>query len=230
VTLLLTLALCALLRARAAAALATAIVTPDATISTAFLDAAARVLTPHGPLARAGEIVVMVLIEETIKLLPIFLLVRRRAIGRATDAMFAAAIAGLCFGTIEAINHSFFFYAPGGLPLTTYVIRALVMAPSHGIGAALACGVMFARAARRGRFPARTDALAGFAVAVALHIAHNGGQALLGPVMQIPSVFLPVALLYVLANRATQDEARHEGHGGQDEAHQVALPFFLAAA
>ena len=208
-TLVLTVALCAAVRSKSFFALGSGggDAPPDArSLPAAFLDAAARALGSHGRLGRAGEIALMVTLEESIKLLPVFLLIRRRAIRSAADAMLAGGLGGLCFGMVEAINHSFFLYAPAGSPATTYLIRVLVMAPSHGVGAAVACGVTFAlacgrRTAPRGH-PAWRDGAVGFAVAVALHAAHNGLQAIVGPPAQIVTVFLPLALLYALGSWA----------------------------
>ncbi|MEO6435514.1 MAG: hypothetical protein ABIP55_07100 [Tepidisphaeraceae bacterium] len=208
-TLLLAVALCVVLRARLA--------WPGLTASLPAVGMGFRVA-------------IMVTIEESIKILPVVALLRFAVIDRAAPAMLAAALSGLAFGMIEAIHHSFFIYGPMGSPLTTYLVRVFVMAPSHGIGAAVAIGLAFnlasrravraavgrARLEHRGGKRARAELLPrwgelalGFALAVALHAAHNGAQAIFGPAAQIPTVFLPLALLYGLA-RSARREAGHE--------------------
>jgi hypothetical protein len=176
-------------------------------LPTALLDTAAAGASRSARPAAHGrpglEIGCMVTIEESIKLLPVFLLIRRRRIRTAGEAMWSAALGGMGFGMIEAVNHSFFLYARLSSPATTYLVRALVMAPSHGIGAAIACGVAFASAQWRNSaadaMPARRDLLAGFLVAAMMHAAHNGLQAACGPSAQIATVFLPIVLLYGLS-------------------------------
>jgi len=182
------------------------------TLPTALLDTAAAGAARSARLTARGrtglEIGCMVTIEESIKLLPVFLLIRRRRIRTAGEAMWAAALGGMGFGMIEAVNHSFFLYARLSSPATTYLVRALVMAPSHGIGAAIACGVAFASAQWRNSaadaMPSRRDLLAGFLVAAMMHAAHNGLQAACGPSAQIATVFLPIVLLYGLSQAVTR--------------------------
>ena len=178
------------------------------TLPAALLNAAARILTqPQTAAQRWVELIGMVLTEEAIKLLPVFVLIRARLLRNASEAMLAAAVGGLCFGMVEAINHSFFLYARTASPATTYLVRAFVMAPSHGIGAAVACGVAFALAATRKRVggrPSWGDLWFGFMIAAALHAAHNGLQTIGGPASQIVTVFVPVALWYALV-RATRE-------------------------
>jgi len=201
ITLLLTVALCAALRAKSLVAVGTEGLADRHGMPAALLDAAARAVSVRpAHLGRWAEIVCMVTIEEAIKLVPVFLLIRGRVIRGASEAMLAGAVGGLCFGMVEAINHSFFLYARLGSPATTYLVRAFVMAPSHGIGAAVACGVAFAAAARRATSatPSGRDMLVGFLVAAAMHAMHNGLQAVCGPASQIATVFLPIAVLYRL--------------------------------
>ena len=203
-TLLLAVCLCAVLRMKTALSgggAAAVAARMQMRLPAALLDAAssARPIRSSAPTRPWLEIAFMVTIEESIKLLPIFFLIRRRTIRSAGDAMWAGALGGLCFGMIEAVNHALFLYARTGAPATTYLVRAFVMAPSHGIGAAIACGVVFASSRARLRLPEWPDMFAGFAVAVMMHAAHNALQAACGPSAQIATVFLPLLLLYGLS-------------------------------
>jgi hypothetical protein len=157
------------------------------------------------------RIVLMVLIEEGVKLTPVVLLVLAGAVRQPRVAMLCAAIAGMSFGMIEAINYSVFIYPATGSPLTSYLVRTMVMAPSHGVGTAIGCGFMFfaalARSGGRSATPRLVDALLGFLAGVVLHMAHNALQAAAGPVSQVLTIFLQLAVLYSLVKAVEKDAA-----------------------
>jgi hypothetical protein len=166
-------------------------------------------------LGMLGRIVLMVTIEESIKLAPIIVLVLVGIFRQPKVAMLCAALSGMSFGMIEAINYSVFVYPAGGSPVTSYLVRTMVMAPSHGVGTAIACGVMFFAAllrGGRGTAPTAFDALLGFMSAMVLHVGHNALQAATGPYAQLITIFLQLAVLYGLV-RVVEKDAQSDDDG-----------------
>jgi RsiW-degrading membrane proteinase PrsW (M82 family) len=164
----------------------------------------------------------MCTLEEAIKLLPVFVLIATGRIRNAHGAMLCGALSGLTFGAVEAISFGYLVY-PATTPITpvsTYLTRFFIMSPLHGIWDALAGGLVFflsgrGRANRR-RGPTIGSAAAAFSCAVVFHVTHNALQAIVGPVMQIVTVFMLLAPLYLLA-KAARRRAAAEGSpdGGQ---------------
>lgn len=162
-----------------------------------------------------------ILVEEAVKLLPVFLLIAMRKIRTAHGAMLCGALAGLTFGVVEAVTYGYLEYPVRNEPVTTYLTRFLVMAPLHGIWDALAGGLVFFLSGRwrssNSRRPELTAYLAAFACAAVFHIAHNALQLVIGPAMQILSVFALLAPLYYMSRSARK---RSEAMGQPQE-----LPF-----
>jgi hypothetical protein len=161
-------------------------------------------------------------LEELIKLTPVFFLIATGRIRNAHGAMLCGALSGLTFGAVEAISFGYLVY-PAAAPITpvsTYLTRFFIMSPLHGIWDALAGGLVFFLSGRwrfnTRRGPTIGSAAAAFACAVVFHVTHNALQAIVGPVMQIVTVFMLLAPLYLLA-KAARKRAAAEGSpdGGQ---------------
>ena len=158
----------------------------------------------------------MCTLEEMIKLLPVFALIASGRIRNAHGAMLCGALSGLTFGAVEAISFGYLVY-PAAIPttpVTTYLTRFFIMSPLHGMWDALAGGLVFflsgsGRINKR-RGPTIGSAAAAFACAVVFHVTHNALQAIVGPVMQIVTVFMLLAPLYLLA-KAARRRAAAEG-------------------
>jgi len=167
------------------------------------------------------EIAGMVLLEEATKLAPVFLLIAAGKIKTAHGAMLCAALAGLTFGTVEAVSYGYLEYPAANAPVTTYLTRFLVMAPLHGMWDALAGGLVFFLSGRwrssDSRRPEIGAYIAAFASAVVFHILHNALQAKYGAATQIGSVFALLAPLYLMSRVARR---RSEAMGQPQE-----LPF-----
>ena len=164
----------------------------------------------------------MFTLEETLKLLPVFVLIWTGRIRNAHGAMLCGALSGLTFGAVEAISFGYLVY-PATHPITpvsTYLTRFFIMSPLHGIWDALAGGLVFFLSGRgRGsmrRGPTLGAAAAAFACAVTFHVTHNALQAIVGAPMQIVTVFMLLAPLYHMA-KAARRRAAAEGSpdGGQ---------------
>jgi RsiW-degrading membrane proteinase PrsW (M82 family) len=170
--------------------------------------------------AQSARFAGMIALEEAIKLLPVFFFIRRGRIRTAHAAMLGGALSGLTFGTIEAISYGYLVYPELHSPVTTYLTRFFIMSPLHGIWDSLAGGLVFFLSGRRGMSPKRKPmigaALAAYACAVVFHVAHNSLQVLIGPAMQIVTVFTLLAPLYMMAKVARR-RAAAEGapDGGQ---------------
>ena len=161
-------------------------------------------------------------VEEVIKLAPVFALIAAGKIRNAHGAMLCGALSGLTFGAVEAITFGYLVY-PATTPVTpvsTYLTRFFIMSPLHGIWDALAGGLVFFLSGswrmNKRRGPTIGSAAAAFACAVVFHVTHNALQAIVGPVMQIVTVFMLLAPLYLLA-KAARKRAAAEGSpdGGQ---------------
>ena len=164
----------------------------------------------------------MCILEEAIKLLPVFVLIATGKIRNAHGAMLCGALSGLTFGAVEAISFGYLVY-PATTPITpvsTYLTRFFIMSPLHGIWDSLAGGLVFFLSGRwrtnTRRGPTFGSAAAAFSCAVVFHVTHNALQAIVGPVMQIVTVFMLLAPLYLLA-KAARKRAAAEGSpdGGQ---------------
>src|SRR5687768_14359501 len=157
-------------------------------------------------LADTLEFAFMIVLEEAVKLLPVFLLIATGRLKTAHDAMLCGALAGLTFGTVEAVGYGYLEYAPQGQAITTYLTRFFVMASLHGIWDALGGGLVFFLSGRwrsnRLRRPGLGAYLSAFGCVVVFHIAHNSLQAVRGPETQIITVFALLAPLYVMSKTA----------------------------
>jgi RsiW-degrading membrane proteinase PrsW (M82 family) len=160
------------------------------------------------------KLIAMVIVEETIKLLPVFVLIALRRIRTAHAGMLCGALAGLTFGIVEGITFGYLEYSSAQRPLTTYLTRFLVMAPQHAVWDALAGGIIFfvgdelpGNASRR---PTARACATGFAWAVVFHVCHNGLQAMLGPFTQVATVFGLMMPLYLLAKAARRRSAMED--------------------
>lgn len=190
--------------------------------------------TGAGTLAEAAEFAIGFTIEEAIKLAPVFLLIALKKIRSAHAAMLCGALAGLTFGTLEAISYGYLVYPLDGSPVTRYLTRFFIMSPLHGIWDALAGGLAFFLSgtwrsnSRRG--PTLGSAAAAFSCAVVFHVTHNALQAIVGPIMQIVTVFALLAPLYLMARVARRRAAVAEGapDGGQLVGDLHLLTFALA--
>ena len=176
--------------------------------------AVSQLFDARGAPARAAVFAATIALEEAIKLAPVFVLIARRRISSAQGAMLCGALAGLTFGTVEAISYGYLSYPATREPITTYFTRFFIMSPLHGIWSALAGGLVFflggpaRRGARRGPGPA--SYAAAFACAVVFHAIHNALQEMVGPAMQIATVFALLAPMYYMAKLARR-EAAEEG-------------------
>ena len=97
------------------------------------------------------------------------------------------------------------------MPVTTYLTRFFIMSPLHGIWDSLAGGLVFFLSGRRAvaarQRPMIGAYIAAYACAVVFHVAHNSLQIILGPAMQIVTVFTLLAPLYVTAKVARRRAA-----------------------
>jgi hypothetical protein len=172
-------------------------------------------------LAVMVQFAVMVIVEEGLKLLPVFLLVYLGRIKTPHGAMLCGALAGLAFGTVEAGTYGYLEYPIATAPITTYLTRFFVMAPLHGVWDALAGGFLFFLSNRwrtnETSQPEFGAYLSAYAAAVVFHILHNSLQAVIGPAIQIVSVFALLAPLYLMSKSAR----RHSEAMGEP----LALPF-----
>lgn len=172
-------------------------------------------------LARSVRFAGMLIMEELIKLAPVLFLIWRGRIRNAHAAMLCGALSGLAFGCVEGISFGYLVYPVKQEPVTTYLVRFFIMSPLHGIWDALAGGLAFFLAgqdrshAMRGG-PTWGSMAAAFACAVVFHVTHNALQAIVGPIMQIATVFALLAPLYLMAKHARK-RAALEGSpdGGQ---------------
>jgi hypothetical protein len=205
-TLLLGTGLCVLLRAPLTAA----------TMSD-FINSPLQLFADNRTLGVLGRIGLMVTIEESIKLTPIIVLVLAGLFPTPRVAMLCAALSGMSFGMIEAINYSVFIYPAGGSPISSYLVRTRVMAPSHGVGTAIACGfIYFAAIVRggRGATPSAFDAMLGFMAAMVLHAAHNALQHATGPFAQVVTIFMQLAVLHALVRAVEKEGAAADTDAG----------------
>src|SRR5687768_17038798 len=116
-TLVLTASLCAVLRAgllidqvpSGAAALRQLLIDTD--------EAVKWTLSADGWLGETLRFAGMFTLEETIKLLPVFLLIATGRIRNAHGAMLCGALSGLTFGAVEAISFGYLVY-PATNPIT----------------------------------------------------------------------------------------------------------------
>jgi hypothetical protein len=214
ITLILTVLLCLILRAQF---LSESIGPGAESLRSAMAALAVFVRTLLGRKGLIGEslqFTAMIALEETVKLGVVFVLIWRGRIRTAHAAMLCGALSGLTFGTVEAISFGYLqypIYPPGGAPVTTYLTRFFVMSPLHGIWDAVACGLVFffsgLRNADEGK-PMPGAYLAAFSCAVFFHVEHNALQAIVGPVMQIVTVFALLAPLYGMAKIARRWAAK----------------------
>jgi hypothetical protein len=156
----------------------------------------------------------MVIVEETIKLLPLFVLIALGRIRTAHAGMLCGALAGLTFGIVEGVTFGYLEYSSAQRPLTTYLTRFMVMAPQHAVWDALAGGIIFfvgdELPSNGSRRPTARACATGFAWAVIFHLCHNGLQAMLGPFTQVATVFGLMMPLYLLAKAARRRSAMEE--------------------
>jgi hypothetical protein len=159
-----------------------------------------------GWIAQTIEFAGMAIFEEAVKLLPLFFLIAAGRVKNAQAAMLCGALAGLTFGTVEAISYGFLAYPPESKPITTYLTRFFIMSPLHGVWDAIAGGLVFYLSGRWRSNAMRSPGFGAYAAAfccgVVAHVAHNALQAILGPVTQIVTVFALLAPLYVMAKHA----------------------------
>jgi hypothetical protein len=157
-------------------------------------------------LARAAQLIVMIMIEEAVKLLPVFVLISTGRIRTAHGAMLCGALSGLTFGTVEAVSYGYLQYPQLDRPITDYFTRFLVASPMHGVWDALAGGLVFFLSGRWRfnalRRPGAFAYLAAYSIAVAVHVAHNTLQEIVGARMQIVTAFALLAPLYATARYA----------------------------
>ena len=219
-TLVMTTTFCVLLRARL---LVNQLPDDAATMRHVLLatDAHVRALLEAPTwLARSARFAGMLVMEELIKLTPVLVLVWRGRIRNAQGAMLCGVLSGLSFGCVEGISYGYLVYPVAQEPVTTYLTRFFIMSPLHGIWDALAGGLIFFLAgharSNTARGPTFGSAAAAFACAVVFHVTHNALQAILGPMMQIATVFALLAPLYLMAKHARK-RAAAEGSpdGGQ---------------
>src|SRR6185369_15801639 len=85
----------------------------------------------------------MVIVEETIKLLPLMVLIATRKSRTAHGAMLCGSFCGLTFGMVEGISFGYLEYPAQQSPITTYLTRFLVMGPQHAVWDSLAGGIIF---------------------------------------------------------------------------------------
>ena len=174
------------------------------------------VMGSEGWLSQTVRFAAMFTIEECLKLLPVFVLIFGGRIRNAHGAMLCGALSGLTFGVVEAISYGYLVYpaVEPFTPVTTYLTRFFIMSPLHGIWDALAGGLAFFLSGHGRsntlRGPTIGSAAAAFACAVVFHVTHNALQAIVGPVMQIVTVFALLAPLYLLA-KAARRRAAAEG-------------------
>jgi RsiW-degrading membrane proteinase PrsW (M82 family) len=188
---------------------------PDAHFLRGLFDALARgvrfALSGESLPAKMMQAAGTITLEEIIKLAPVFVLIARGRITSAHGAMLCGALAGLTFGTVEAISYGYLNYPTKAEPVPTYLTRFFVMSPLHGIWDALAGGLVFFLSGRaRSNTARRPNAgafAAAFGCAMIFHVAHNALQHAVGAVMQIVTVFALLAPMYLLAKLARRQAA-----------------------
>jgi RsiW-degrading membrane proteinase PrsW (M82 family) len=142
-------------------------------------------------------------VEETLKLLPVWLLLRRRRIGFPVDAGVIGFAVGTGFGLVENLV---FLHAVDSADVTIWIVRGLGTAILHGGTTSLAGIIAKMLTDRAPERPLRAIA-AGWTAAVATHSAYN--HLLLPPVaaMLLLLIALPL-LIFVVFERseaATRD-------------------------
>lgn len=174
-----------------------------------FLDMVARIqeslFAPRGLWPQMIQFTGMIVLEEIVKLAPVFAWIALGKIRTAHAAMLCGALCGLTFGTVEAISFGYLVYPRSELPtpITEYFIRFFVMSPTHGVWDALVGGLVFFLSGRTRstdkRKPGRGAYAAAFACGVVFHQLHNALQIRFGPITQILTVFAFLAPLYLMA-------------------------------
>ena len=155
-------------------------------------------------LALTANVFGVAIFEETIKLLPAmccFAAMRSRS---ARGFMLAAAMGGMIFGIAESIAFTHLLYQRQGAAAWVYVVRFGASAPAHAfwsaIGAAVACALL---KARHGRV---SSMLTGWAVACILHGLHNATQNCVGPIAQVPAIFVAMLLMFAAVRWAWRSD------------------------
>jgi hypothetical protein len=148
-------------------------------------------------------VVFVPLVEEAAKLVPLLLLCRWRRIPDMRSAMICGALAGMCFGVIEANVYAFIEYGPEKFEAGQWIIRYYGMCLTHGMWDALGGALMFC-------FLSRGSTGGGaifksWATVSIVHLAHNGLQAIIGPVTQIATMIGLLLPIYILARRAWRE-------------------------
>src|SRR2546423_263857 len=174
-------------------------------------DGVEMLLSGKSWVAESLKFIGMIVAEEAVKLLPIFLLIYFRKVRNAHSAMLCGALAGLMFGALEAVTLGYLEYPPNS-PVTIYLTRFFIMSPLHGMWDALACGLVFFLSGRwrsnAMRQPGFGAYAAAFGCAVIFHVAHNALQTPpLGAKMQVAMPFALLAPLYVMAKMARRRAA-----------------------
>jgi RsiW-degrading membrane proteinase PrsW (M82 family) len=142
-------------------------------------------------------------LEETLKALYVFHLIRRARVGFTVDAAFHGFAIGTGFALVENVYYA---WAEAGGGLALWLVRGLGTAVMHGSTTAIVAIVGKVLTDRRGR-PALASLLPGLAVAVLLHSLFN--HFVLDPLLSTAVLLggMPVLLLAVFerSERATQE-------------------------
>jgi len=150
------------------------------------------------------------LTEETLKLLPIVLLVATSRVGFLVDAALQGFAVGTGFALVENLTY---LYAMSDAPLMVWVVRGLGTAVLHGATTTIAAMISKTLADRRDRrLPA--SFVPGWAAAVLMHWAFN--HRLLPPIAQTLLILIALPLLVLVVFERSERATREWVGAGMD--------------
>jgi uncharacterized membrane protein (GlpM family) len=143
--------------------------------------------------ALTANVLGVAIFEETIKLLPAMFCFAAMRSRSARGFVLSAAMGGLIFGVAESVAFTHLVYQRQGAAAWVYVVRFGASTPAHAFWAAIGAAVACALSARHGRM---SSMLTGWGVACVLHGLHNATQNSIGPVAQVPAIFVAMLLMF----------------------------------
>jgi RsiW-degrading membrane proteinase PrsW (M82 family) len=127
------------------------------------------------------------LIEESVKIIGVLIIARRRRHDSELDGLILGAAAGMGFAALESTGYAFtaFLRSHGNLSVTVAVtlLRGILSPLGHGTWTAILAAVLF-RESRAGRFRLNASVRSAFLTVVVLHGLWDGLPGLLSAVVR----------------------------------------------